>query len=48
MGRGVRFAPIMDGERFGVTVNILGDGERFGYPLCKQPFPTAIKKEIAP
>ena len=34
-GRGVRFAPIMDGERF-------------GYPLCKQPFPTAIKKEIAP
>ena len=40
-GRGVRFAPIMDDERF-------GDGERFGYPLCKQPFPTAIKKEIAP
>ena len=30
------------------TVNVLGDGERFGYPLCKQFLPTAIKKEIAP
>ena len=30
------------------TVNVLGDGERFGYPLCKQFLPTATKKEIAP
>ena len=34
-GRGVRFAPIIDGERFGVTVNVLGTP--FVSSLFRQP-----------